>query len=121
VEFLEYEPEKKSSGPATTSSNECSDASRALRGTGCRNTRDSCWREEATMTALAEHDSGTAARILAQRASCAQARRQGPDHRRDRRRGARRQGHTAYLYWKTKEDLLLAVITTNHEKTEEMT
>jgi hypothetical protein len=28
---------------------------------------------------------------------------------------------TAYLYWKTKEDLLLAVITTNHEKTEEMT
>ena len=25
---------------------------------------------------------------------------------------ARRQGRTAYLYWKTKEDLLLAVITT---------
>jgi AcrR family transcriptional regulator len=28
---------------------------------------------------------------------------------------------TAYMYWNTKEDLLLAVITTNHEKTEEMT
>jgi hypothetical protein len=73
------------------------------------------------MTALAEHDSGTAARILARAQAGAGARRQGPDHRRDRRKCARRQGHTAYLYWKTKEDLLLAVITTNHEKTEEMT
>ena len=37
--------------------------------TGYRNTRDSRRCEEATMTALAEHDSGTAGRILAQRAS----------------------------------------------------
>jgi AcrR family transcriptional regulator len=72
------------------------------------------------MTALAEHDSGTAARILAQRASRLKRGVKGLTIAEIAEKAHVGKG-TAYLYWKTKEDLLLAVITTNHEKTEEMT
>ena len=70
---------------------------------------------------LAEHDSGTAARILAAARELVLKRGvKGLTIAEIAERAHVGKG-TAYLYWKTKEDLLLAVITTNHEKTEEMT
>jgi AcrR family transcriptional regulator len=73
------------------------------------------------MAELAELDSGTAARILAAARELVLKRGVKGLTVAEIAEKAHVGKGTAYLYWKTKEDLLLAVITTNHEKTEEMT